>query len=368
MNLTDHQKLPSVPVHRADSVFRFFEGAGAPQYSRISAWLDSNLQQSQTAAFLVVRHDSIIYEKYFNGFDPQSLLPSNSMAKSFTGSLVSIAHEEGKIRSLSDPITYYIPELKPRDPAFEKITIQHLLDMRSGLDFNEGSYDLKDDAIRYGLTRNLEKQLLKAKIAQEPGRFRYQSINTQLLGLIIERATGKKLPDYLEEKIWKPMGAEHDATWNVDSKKHQLAISSAGINAVARDFARFGRLYLNGGRAGAKQVVDEAWVQAVASEDTMQRWGGYKNHWWSRMPFRSFEDSATAMAFRDQTAFSVPVRRVGNSYRVGYRTGAFNASGFLNQIIYVNPDKDLVIVRLGKRFRNANLFFTQFIYNLGQEL
>lgn len=368
LRLTDHEKLPYVHIQPSAQPSSFVEAQDNPAYRELKAYLDTQLLNSQTAAFLVIRNDSILYEGYFNGFDRSSILPSNSMAKSFTGTLVGIALKEGKIKSLSEPVTNYIPELLQTDPRYAQITLQHLLDMRSGLQFNEGSYDLKDDAVKLGFRRNLKKHILKVPIAQEPGRFRYQSVNTQLLGLVLEKATGKKLSAYLEEKIWIPMGAESGATWNVDSRKRKQELASAGLNAVARDFIRFGRLYVNGGRSGGTQVIDEDWVKTVSSLDTMDRYGGYKNQWWSRQAFRSFPDSLQAVAFQQITQYAGPLRVTGNEYRVSYRTNAFMAIGFLNQGLYINPGKKLVILRIGQRWRNPSMFSTQFLYNLGERL
>lgn len=335
MNLTDYQKLPSVKIRKGNAPFQFIDGMKEPQYGVLKIYLDSSLSTTHTAAFLVIRNDSIIYENYFNGFTKDNILPSNSMSKSFTGTLVRIAFNEGKIKSLSEPMTNYIPELLKRDSNFKKISIQDLLDMRSGLNFNEGRYDLHDDAIRYGLRRNMKKYLLNIKIAEPPGRFRYQSVNTQFLGLIIERATGKKLSAYLEEKLWKPLGMEHDATWNVDSRKRKREFASAGLNATARDFAKLGQLYLQKGKWNGRQIIDEDWVNIIVSADTMNKYNGYKNQWWSRT----------------------------NS-----RNGAFSAIGFLNQYLYINPNNNVVIVRIGKRWANSYGVSTRFIYGLGERL
>lgn len=335
MKLTDYKKLPSVEIRKPVTSFQFMDASQQAQYGRLKNYLDSSLATTQTAAFLVIRNDSIIYENYFNGFTKDDILPSNSMAKSFTGTLVRIAHNEGKIKSLSEPMTNYIPELLKTDPNYKRITIQHLLDMRSGLDFNEGRYDLNDDAIRYGLRRNMKKYLRRIAIAEPPGQFRYQSVNTQFLGWIIERATGKKLAAYLEEKLWKPLGAEQNATWNVDSKKRKMELASAGLNATPRDFAKLGRLYLKKGNWEGRQLIDEAWVQTISSADTMNKFNGYKNQWWSRT----------------------------NS-----RTGAFSAIGFLNQYLYINPGNNVIIVRIGKRWANSYGVSTRFIYGLGASL
>jgi CubicO group peptidase (beta-lactamase class C family) len=367
MNLTDYRKLPSVAIHKPLQSFQFIDGTDQLQYSRLKHDLDSSLATTHTAAFLIIRNDSLIYENYFGGFTKDDILPSNSMSKSFTGTLVRIALNEGKIKSLSEPMTNYIPELLKRDSNFKKITIQNLLDMRSGLDFNEGRYDLNDDAIRYGLRRNMKKYLLKIKIAEPPGRFRYQSANTQFLSLILKRATGETLSAFLEKKLWKPLGAEHDATWNIDSKSKKMELASAGLNATPRDFAKLGQLYINKGRWNGKQIIDEEWINTIASIDTMEKYGGYKNHWWSRTVFRSFEDSVAAVVFENRTPHS-SLRKMMDGYRAYYRTPAFSAIGFLNQYIYVNPQKKIVIVRIGRRWANSYGVSAQFIYSLGENL
>ncbi|HVG43028.1 MAG TPA: serine hydrolase, partial [Chitinophagaceae bacterium] len=204
LRLEDNDKVPTVSIQKADTPFHYFNAAGGEEYKDLATFLDTNLARSYTAAFLVIRNDSIIYERYFNGFNQQSLLPSFSVAKSFVGTLVGIALKEGTIKSTDEPITKYLPELEKRDPAFSKITIQHLLDMRSGIQFNEGAYNLKDDAIKLGFRPNLLKHALKLNVQEEPGKkFRYQSINTELLALILERASGKKVSLYMQEKLWK---------------------------------------------------------------------------------------------------------------------------------------------------------------------
>ncbi|HEU4471116.1 MAG TPA: serine hydrolase, partial [Flavisolibacter sp.] len=364
MNLKDHEKLPSVKIAKPEKAYPFSAGR---LDERISHFLDSVLPSTQTAAFLVIRNDSILYERYFQGFDDSSLLPSNSMAKSFIGTLTGMAVDEGRIGSVSDPVTAYLPELLERDSNFARITIQHLLDMRSGLNFNEGSYTLKDDAIRLGLRRNLEKHLLRASIAKPPGQFRYQSINTQLLGLVIERASGEKLEDYLYKKLWQPLGMENGATWNVDSRRRKQVLISAGINATARDFAKLGRLYLANGRWKGQQLLQEDWVDMISNIDTMQYYGGYKYQWWSRMAYQYFEDSLDAEKFKRRTSYSGALRKTDNGFQVNYRTSAYHANGFLSQIIFVHPLKQLIIVRLGKRWKHPERF-SSFIYNLGERM
>ena len=367
--LTDHERMPSVSIEKAEQPYCFTNGTEDEQYKELRNYLDTNLSRSFTAAFLVIKNDSIIYERYFNGFSQSSLLPSFSVAKSFVATLVSIAAEEGNIKSLQESITTYIPELYKKDKRFAKITIQHLLDMKSGLHFNEGSYGMKDDAIKLGFRPNLLKHALKIKVEREPGQvFNYQSINTELLALVVERATGKKLSAYLQEKIWQPLGAEYGATWNVDSKKHQQEIAFAGLNATARDFAKLGQLYLQNGQWKEKQILSPTWVQTVNNADSMHKANGYKNQWWSSLNYAYFQDSLAALSFKNKTPYATSLKKSSKGYRVGYRTDAFSAEGILNQYIYINPEKNVVIVRLGRFWYHPDFYAGQFIYTLGEKL
>lgn len=347
--LTDHQRLPSVAIPASSAPGPFFNSVNAPQYYELKSRLDNELAGTLTAAFLVIRNDSIIYENYFNGFTQASLLPSFSVAKSFISTLVEIAREEGKIKSLQDPVTNYLPELLKNDSRFSRITLQHLLDMRSGLKWKEESYGLKDDAIKLGFRPNLRKYALKIQVEKEPGQeFHYQSINTELLALSLERATGKKVSVYIKEKLWQPLGAEYPGTWNVDSKKHQQEIAYAGLNATARDFAKLGQLFLNKGNWKGRQIIDSSWVQTVASADTMQKYGGYKNQWWS---FRRLSHNSRASTAMPQS-----------------HSAPYHAQGLLKQFIYVNPMNNVVIVRLGRNWSHPEKYAEQFIYDLGSVL
>lgn len=368
LELNDVHRMPSVTIPKSDEPYYFTDGTKTHQYENLNTYLDTNLAKSRTAAFIVIRNDSILYERYFNGFTRQSNLPSFSVAKSFVSTLIAIAAKEGKILSLQEPISTYFPELYKKDKRFSNITIQHLLDMRSGLHFREGTYNLKDDAIKLGFRPNLLKHALKVKIEKEPGEFKYQSINTELLALIIERATGKKISDYLHEKLWQPLGAEYSATWNVDSKRYQQEIAFAGLNATARDFAKLGQLFLQHGKWRDKQLVPASWINTINNADSMQEAGGYKNQWWSSLNYKYFKDSMSAVAFRDKKEWPGPVRKTRKGYVVGFRTHAFSAEGILNQTIYINPSNKVVIVRLGHSWYHPDLNAEQFIYNLGLRL
>ena len=357
LELSDVHKMPSVPIEKGNTPDLFLETNKEADYHRMGDKIDSLLADTYTAAFLIIRNDSIIYEKYFDGFDRKSLLPSFSVAKSFVGTLVGIASDEGKV-SVNASITDYIPELKKNDPRFEKITIRNLLDMRSGILFKEGSYNLKDDAIKMAFRPNTIKQLRKLKIEKPSGgEFNYQSINTYLLSIALQRVTGKKISAYLSEKIWRPAGMEYNATWTVDSKKHQQEIAYAGVNATARDFARLGNIYLKNGFVNGHHILSEQWINATVNKDTMQKYDGYRNQFWGVNRYKVFPDSLDAVNYKIQYNLKGRVGSFINKFKVksffiSYPSPEFYAEGILGQFIFVQPEKNLIIVRLGHFWKN----------------
>jgi CubicO group peptidase (beta-lactamase class C family) len=229
--------------------------------------------------------------------------------------MVGIAIEEGYIKSISQPVTDYLPELK--DKSFQKITIKDLLEMRSGIRFVENYSNPFGGMAKFYYGRNLRKYTLKLKVESEPGKeYKYQSANFQLLSMLVEKATGKKISEYLEEKIWKPAGMEFDGSWNVDSKKYRKNKGFCCINARSVDFARFGQLYLNRGKMNDIQVIPENWIE----ESLLVR-----------------NDS------RDSQGFPYTY-----SWRV-LENGDFFAKGILGEFIYISPEKKMVIIRIGDK-------------------
>ncbi len=278
------------------------------------------LKDNNTVAFLIIKDDTIQYEKYWDKYDAASIVPSFSMAKSITSILIGCAIDDKLIQSVNEPITNYIPELKQN--GFEKITIEHLLQMTSGLKFNESYYNPFGDAATFYYGTNLRKAISKMKLKSEPGKqFDYVSGNTQILGLVLERALkNKTISAYLEEKLWKPLEMEYDASWSLDNKNNGLEKTFCCINARARDFAKIGRLYLNKGKWNNKQIVSEQWVAQSTKMDTTNGSAWYYQYqWW------------------------LPTK-----------TGDFMAEGILGQYIYVNPNKKLIVVRLGKNEGKAD--------------
>lgn len=371
-----HFKLESlssfraVALQRGDQPFHFMETA--TNYPVLQHTLDSILAPTPTYSFLVIRNDSILYEKYFGNIKPETQLPSFSVAKAFVSTLVGIALEEGKIKSLAEPITNYLPELKKRDPAFGNITIQHLLDMRSGIKSIENYDSPFSNVVKLGFATNITKHTLHIKTEKAPGEFQYKSLNTQLLALILERAAGCKLQEYLVDKIWRPLHMESDATWNTDKRKTVRAFCC--LNATTRDFAKFGRLYLRKGNWDGQQIVSENWITASTSLDTMQRYGGYRNQWWSNVSSRYFMDSIQASAYQQQMTYPSSLGRYiprdGKTimFRVTYRTPAYHAEGILNQYVYINPVKNVVIVRMGYHWGHSSFSPNGLLYWLGDRL
>jgi CubicO group peptidase (beta-lactamase class C family) len=257
----DLEKFPARTVHNGSSAFRFDRlPADNPYASQIEpigrdvnkGSLEDYLETSGTTAFLVIHDDKLLYERYFNGYDETAIHTSFSMAKSFASALVGIAIDEGHIKSVNEPITNYIPELLEKDGRFKSITIRHLLTMSSGIKYEEGG-DLPwseeaDDTKTYYST-NLRELALNCGIGGQPGQyFEYNNYNPLLVGMILERATGMSVSRYLEEKLWKSLGMEADGSWSLDSTSSGFEKMESGVNARARDFARFGMLFVKEGK------------------------------------------------------------------------------------------------------------------------
>ncbi|HKN01543.1 MAG TPA: serine hydrolase [Candidatus Binataceae bacterium] len=253
--------------------------------------LSELLRSTGTHAFIVARDNQVLYEDYFNGFRRDSLCTSWSLAKSFTSALVGIAISEGYIKSLDDPITNYLPELK--DQGFDAITIRNLLTMGSGIQYRIAFFPW-DEFVLAGYYPDLRQLLLSdLKIMEPPGQsFHYNNFNTELIGMILERTTHRQPSQYLQEKIWKPLGMEYPATWSIDSQQDDFELTPTLLNARAIDFAKFGRLYLNKGNWDGRQIIPGPWVIESTTRDpndrrpweTFSQWqdrgGYYKYFWW----------------------------------------------------------------------------------------
>lgn len=360
-DIHDYKKFASVSIPKSSRPFQFIEGANSgfklpPLLS--DSLMCKSLDRSKTVAFLVIRNDSILYEYYADGYSANSIVPSFSVAKSFISLLTGIAIDEGYIKSWDEPITNYITELDENE--FGKIKIKDLLDMRSGILFNEGYLDPFSDAAKYYYGLNLKKFMTKLKIMRDPDEhFDYRSVNTQLLAWVIEKATRVPVEEYFRKKVWEPLGMEYDASWSIDSKKSKTIKAFCCLNARARDLAKLGRLYLNNGNWNGKQIVSEQWVECT-TEPELKNNLLYSYGWWHNYDLYYMQgDSKKALSYRiSNRLFTAGPKNTSrwlskswlkNIKIFAESTGDFYAEGLLGQFVYVNPSKNLIIVRLGKK-------------------
>mgnify|MGYP003828573967 CR=1 FL=1 len=323
-DINDYKKSPQVPLKKSDKPFSFIKGHTCEldtnsfpkkyitEDKKIYNW-ETLFSAAKTTSFLIIKNDTVKFEKYFLGFSESSIMTSFSANKAFVSALVGIAISEGKISSVKDPITKYLTDFK--NPGFEKITIENLLNMESGIRFRENYFNPMAEIGKYYYGNNLKKYVYNLKVEKDPGvEFQYRSVNTLLLGMIVEKATGMPIVNYYQEKLWSPLGMEYDATLNIDSKKGNQVKCYTGLNARTIDYAKFGRLYLNKGNWNGKQIIPEEWVLETITPITKERSSEYYKYQW----------------------------RIDNA-------GNFWAAGLLGQYVFVNPRTKVIIVRTGKK-------------------
>lgn len=277
-------------------------------------------QDLESIAFLLVKDDSILYEQYWDGYSDESLSNSFSMAKSIVSMLVGVAIKEGKIESVDQPVGDFLPRFRKGNKA--KIRIKHLLWMSSGLNWDESysnPFSMTTEAY-YGT--DLKKVINRLDAEEEPGQqWSYKSGDTQVLGFVLEAATGMSLSKYAAEKLWKPLGAAHDAEWSVDNPSG-IEKAYCCFFSNARDFARLGKLYLHNGTWNGDTIVQPAYVKAsltpnnLVAAATGEKVDFYGYQWWLLPKYKGQD--------------------------------IFYARGILGQYIIVIPEKDIIIVRLGK--------------------
>jgi len=271
-----------------------------------------------TTAFVLIRHNKIVHEEYWDGATDTTRSNSFSVAKSIVSLLIGCLADEGKIKSLEQPITDYLPDFKNSNGF--TLRIKDLLTMSSGIDWSEGYSSLFSPTTKAYYGNHLEDQMLKLKVIKVPGEvFDYQSCNTQLLALIIEKASGKKLSDYASEKLWKPLGAEHPAFWSVD-RADGVEKAYCCFNSTATDFARIGQMVLDSGQFNNRQIVSKAYLKQATSPASWLKGenGGPLDYYGYQFWMLTHK-----------------------GHKVVY------ARGILGQYIFVIPSLNAVIVRLG---------------------
>lgn len=312
----------------SETPFDFPEGVAAAlptsfTYKDETVDTETFLAETDTSAVLVIKDGVVRTERYMltGGRDVNWL--SMSVAKSFVSAAIGIAVEEGHITSIEEPITKYSPSLA--GSAYDGVRIKDILQMSSGAAWNEDYSDPESDINRFGrifaLGGSFNEFAATLEREREPGTYNhYNSTDTQVLGMLLVNATGRTMADYMEEKLWKPLGMESDAYWLIDSEGMEMAFG--GLNATARDYAKLGELYRLGGSWNGTQIVPEEWVRASVTPDAPHL---------------------------------TPEAKSDDPFPVGYgyqwwipasTEGEYSAIGVYNQFIYVNPARDLVIVKL----------------------
>jgi CubicO group peptidase (beta-lactamase class C family) len=303
-----------------NATYQAWKHSTAYNSQKISEEHQLQFDTMQTVAFVVIRNDSMIHEQYWDNYGEDSYSNSFSMAKTFVSMMVGAALDEGKIKNIDQPVGDFLPEFKEGGKG--KITIKHLLTMSSGMGFDENYVNplAYPAAAYYG--SDLTKLTMGYDAAEEPGKvFKYLSGNSQILGMVLEKATGKKISEYFSEKIWTKIGAKNPAYWSLDHE-NGMEKSYCCFNSNAPDFARIGELYLDTGKWNGTQVISREYVlNSIKVADLVDENGkqidNYGYNWWLMPDYK------------------------GHSI--------FYARGILGQYIVCIPDKKMVIVRLGKK-------------------
>jgi CubicO group peptidase (beta-lactamase class C family) len=309
--LTDYESFPN------DSVYAAAQPQAWPLHSQFNQFVTSKTLEDyhkdrKTVAYLVIKSDSILYEKYYDAFGVNSKSNSFSVVKSLISALMGIAIQEGAIKSLDQKVVDFIPELK--GPYAKEVTVGDLSSMASGQKWSEEYYNPFSVTSASYFVKDLDALILDQPIIEKPGKaFHYQSGTTQLLGMVIKKATGKNLSAYLTEKLWQPMGAEQTALWQWDSTKNRMEKAFCCLATNARDFARFGKLYKDYGKWNGKQLLDSTFV-ALSVKPRFEESPEYGYGWWLDV----FE-----------------------------KKKVFMMRGHLGQYVLVVPEEDLIVVRLG---------------------
>ena len=293
--IDDFKHWPGRSLQASASPYHFTETAnesGMPTEVTVegvgTAKLDDLLPSNDTIAFLVIKNDTLLFERYFQGHTQSSLSQAFSTSKSILSILIGVAVHEGLIKSVDQTVTEFVPELA--DNGFGNVTIESLLQMRSGMDYVEDDSPFSMHA-RFNLTTSLEDQIFKLQMKEESTEtFIYKSGDNALLAVILDRAIGARtITEYAQEKLWGPLGMEYDGVWSTD---HEGGLEKTWccLAAAARDFAKFGRLYLNDGKWNGDQVVSQSWVERsttgafdASNWPSGQAYKGFENYgyqWW----------------------------------------------------------------------------------------
>ena len=323
-DLQDHNWLSARDVAAPETPFRFASAEPNNLGDRIGlndwspyvvpVWrtLNEFVKAHPNEALVIIRNDTVLYSHHNDG-DRQKLNPSYSVTKSFTSALVGFAVQDGLIKSIDDYIADYLPGIS-KDSRYNRVKIKHLLNHTSGIE-----HPLTVDGLLY-YGRNLKRANKYIKFKNEPGTNQaYMNMNVWILGQLLEKLTNTPLDEYLEKKLWIPLGMESPARWSADKKDRIKPYCC--LQATALDYAKFGRFYLNKGNWQGKQLLNEDWITSTLSRDTTEGGTfGYHNCWY--IGYKEYND--------------------------------FMAIGLYKQHIYINANKNIIIVAMNNRPRTKD--------------
>jgi CubicO group peptidase (beta-lactamase class C family) len=328
-NIADFSHYPGRVLRASDSPFRFEQAQEEPSFPPEALLdygsqgvLDQILESNDSIAFLVIKDDMILYERYYQGHTETSLSQSFSMSKSFLSMLIGMAIDDGYLAGVDQPVIEFVPELA--ENGFGKVEIKHLLTMMSGSSYVESDNPFGEHVI-LNYTPRLKENILKFEMEGKPGEvFRYKSGDNALLGLVLDRALGQEtITSYTQRRAWTTLGMEADGVWTIDHEGDGLEKTWCCLAATARDFAKLGRIYLEQGSWEGQEVLSRDWVEASTAGQVPNEawprdfklvgWWNYGYQWW--------------LASENE--------------------GDYFALGKDGQILYVNPNRDLIILRLG---------------------
>jgi CubicO group peptidase (beta-lactamase class C family) len=321
--------------------FPYFSNAKVDNSDKVETWptasdynempstdrLDSIHEKMNTVAFMIIKNDSIVHEKYFNGYDADSKTNSFSMAKSITTSLLFKAIDDGHIKSLDQPLVDYYPDFKGK--FAEECTVGDLASMASGLNWEEDYYNPFSMTAQAYYDNDISSLIQECEITTRPGKsFNYLSGNTELLAMVIQKAVEMPLADYLSESFWQPLRMKNKALWQMDSEARGMVKAYCCIASNARDFARFAKLYLDHGKWNGQQLIREEHAKM-----------------------------AVQPRFKDSPQYGYGFWLTDHNNK-----RAFAMRGFKGQYVIGIPEDDVIIVRLGKgrNKKKVNHFPTDF--------
>lgn len=325
--ITDYKFFPERTIGKSSTPYHYAEAPDSTydtlniQYTTkgalLEAPLDTLAKENDTTSLIVAHDDKVVYEKYFNGYDKDSINTSFSSVKSIDSLLIGMAIEDGFIKSETQPIGDFIPEFKGTE--FENITIKQLLMMRSNILYRESGLWFGDDAKTYYMPDMRDLVLHHMSIDKSyKGQFLYNNYHPLLLGIILERSTGMSVADYFQKKIWDKVGAENDASWSLDSDKTKFEKMESGMNFKSIDYIKIGSMLLHNGKWNGNTLVNEDWIKrsTIAQELLPNSHIGYQYMWYSVDDGKGGKD--------------------------------FFANGKYGQLLYISPANNTVILRTGK--------------------